>query len=742
LPFGAPVARVDAQAKVTGAARYAAEHPAEGLLYGVVVPSPIARGRIRSIDSRAARAVPGVVEVLTHENRPPMARFDLLHKDMDAPGGSPFRPLHDAQIHSDAQPVALVVAVSFEAARHAARLVEVHCTAERPRSDMQRLAIEARKPSRFKFGYQVPPKVRGEPEDAWDEAPVKIEARYRSPTEFHNPIEMHASTAIWDGEGQLTIYDKTQGAQNSRAYLARVLKLRKRDVRVLCPFVGGAFGAGLRPGYQLVLASMAALKLRRAVRVVLTRQQMFSFGHRPETLQTLKLACDTEGRLRSVVHEAVSETSRKEDYVENIVSWTGLLYKTPNLRLAHRVVELDRFTPTDMRAPGAAQGVYALESAMDELAQAVGLDPLALRLRNYADTEPGSGKPFSSKALRECYARGAQRFGWSRREPEPRSMRDGRTLIGWGMATGIWEATQIHGAARAVLRVDGTLEVGSATTDIGTGTGTVMSQIAAATLGLPLAKVDFSLGDSSLPMAPVQGGSFTVASIGTAVQAACLKIAAKLLLMARAQGDTPLRQPRLKDVEFVNGLVRLRADPSRSISLRELMQRAGAAQIEGKSLALPNLMKQRKYARATHSAVFAEVRVDEDLGLVHVTRVVSAVAAGRIVNPRTATSQIEGGVVWGIGMALHEEGLVDHRLGRVMNHNLAEYHLAANADVGEIEVIFVDERDEVVNPLGVKGVGEIGIVGVAAAVGNAIFHATGRRVHSLPITLDKVLGLD
>jgi xanthine dehydrogenase YagR molybdenum-binding subunit len=484
------------------------------------------------------------------------------------------------------------------------------------------------------------------------------------------------------------------------------------------------------------------LKLRRAVRVVLTRQQMFSFGHRPETLQTLKLACDTEGRLRSVVHEAVSETSRKEDYVENIVSWTGLLYKTPNLRLAHRVVELDRFTPTDMRAPGAAQGVYALESAMDELAQAVGLDPVALRLRNYTETEPGSGKPFSSKALRECYARGAQRFGWSRREPEPRSMRDGRTLIGWGMATGIWEATQIHGAARAVLRVDGTLEVGSATTDIGTGTGTVMSQIAAATLGLPLAKVDFSLGDSSLPMAPVQGGSFTVASIGTAVQAACLKIAAKLLLMARAQGDTPLRQPRLKDVEFVNGLVRLRADPSRSISLRELMQRAGAAQIEGKSLALPNLMKQRKYARATHSAVFAEVRVDEDLGLVHVTRVVSAVAAGRIVNPRTATSQIEGGVVWGIGMALHEEGLVDHRLGRVMNHNLAEYHLAANADVGEIEVIFVDERDEVVNPLGVKGVGEIGIVGVAAAVGNAIFHATGRRVHSLPITLDKVLGLD
>jgi xanthine dehydrogenase YagR molybdenum-binding subunit len=743
FPFGAPVARVDGLAKVTGTARYAAEYPAEGLLHGVVVSSTIAHGRIRAIDIEAARAVPGVVDILTHENRPPMARFDLFHKDADAPSGSPFRPLYDAKIHSDAQPIALVVAVSLEAARHAARLVAVdYAVAHEPvRSDMGKLQGEARKPSRLKFGYQAAPKPRGDPDGAYEEAPVKIEAHYHSPAEFHNPMEMHATTAIWAGDGQLMIYDKTQGAQNSRTYVAHVLKLHKRNVQVLCPYVGGAFGLGLRPGYQLVLAAMAALKLRRPVRVMLTRQQMFSFGHRPETLQTLKLACDTEGHLQSVTHEAVSETSRHEDYVENIVSWSGTLYDAPHVRLGHRVVELDRFTPTDMRAPGAAQGVYALESAMDELAFAVGLDPLLLRLRNYAETEPGSHKPFSSKALRACYAQGAERFGWSRRNPEPRSMRHGHTLIGWGMATGVWEATQLHGSARAVLRIDGTLEVSSATTDIGTGTYTVMSQIAAATLGVPLDRVRFRLGDSNLPMAPVEGGSFTVATIGTAVQAACLKVAAKLLLMARAQGDTPLRRARLADVDFSGGLIRLKSDPARAISMRELMQRAGVAEIDVKSLALPKLMTQRKYARATHSAVFVEVRVDEDLGTVHVTRVVSAVAAGRIVNPKTAASQIQGGVVWGIGMALHEQGIFDHRLGRPMNHSLAEYHVPVNADVGAIDVIFVDEEDEVVNPLGVKGVGEIGLVGVAAAIGNAVFHATGRRVRGLPITLDKVLNL-
>ncbi len=742
-PFGAPMPRVDARAKVTGAARYAAEHAVPGLLYGVVVSSTIARGTIIAIDTARAMTVAGVVDVLTHLNRPPMARFDLFHKDMDAPAGSPFRPLYDAQIRFDSQPVALVVAVSFEAARHAAALIEIDCKAsdEVVQSDMRHSTGDARKPSRLKFGYQPPAKEKGEADAAFDAAPVRIEGLYYSPAEFHNPMEMHASTVIWEGDGRLTIYDKTQGAQNSRMYLAHALKLRKHDVRILCPYVGGAFGSALRPGYQLMLAAMAALRLRQPVRVALTRRQMFSFGHRPETQQSLRLACDNEGRLQSIVHEAVSETSRFEDYVENIVTWSGMLYETPNRRTSHRVVELDHFTPTDMRAPGGAQGVWAMETAMDELAYAVGIDPLALRLKNYAPNEPASGKPFSSKALRACYAEGAARFGWAARVGEPRSMRDGRTLIGWGMATGIWEAMQVYGGARAVLHADGTLVVSSATTDIGTGTYTVMTQIAAATLGLPVGVVRFELGDSGLPAAPVEGGSMTVASIGTAVQAACLKVASRLLLLARAQGDTPLRQARLKDVEFSGGSIRLRHDPASAISMRELMQRAGVAHIEQKTLSLPHLLRQRKFALAAHSAVFAEVRVDEDTGMAQVTRVVNAVAAGRIVNPRTAASQIEGGIVWGIGMALHEEGSYDHRRARVMNCDFAQYHVPSQADVGRIEVIFVDEHDTVVNPIGVKGVGEIGVVGTAAAIGNAIFHATGRRIRDLPMTPDKVLGL-
>ncbi|MEO7242982.1 MAG: xanthine dehydrogenase family protein molybdopterin-binding subunit [Variovorax sp.] len=742
--FGAPLPRVDGPAKVTGAARYAAEHPADGLLYGVVVSSPIARGRIAAIDPARALAVAGVIDVLTHRNRPPMAAFDLLHKDMDAPAGAPFRPLYDDRILSGAQPVALVVAVSVEAATHAASLLEVeYCADDGPlRSDMHALEGSARKPSRLKFGYEPPGRPIGDPDAAYAQAPHKVDVRYHSPAEFHNPMEPHATTAIWDGPGKLTLHDKTQGAQNSRFYLANVLKLHKRDVRVLCPFVGGAFGSGLRPGYQSVLAAMAALKLERPVRVVLTREQMFSFGHRPETDQHLQLSCDDSGRLRSIVHEATSETSGNEDYVENIVSWSNSLYEAPNVRLVHRVVELDRFTPTDMRAPGGAQGMYALETAMDELAIAADIDPLELRRINYAEREPHSGNAYSSKALRQCYDQGAERFGWSKRLVAPRSMRDGRTLIGWGMATGIWEAMQLYASARAVLRCDGTLEVSSATTDIGTGTYTVMTQIAAATLGLPMKQVRFVLGDSELPAAPLEGGSFTVSTVGTAVEAVCRKVGAKLLLLARALGDTPLGQAFYKDVEWVDGRIRLREDPARSIGICELMQRANVTQVDQQRLSLPNLLKQRKVVRSTHSAVFVEVRVDEDLGTVHVARVVSAVAAGRIVNARTASSQVAGGVVWGVGMALHEEGLVDHALGRVMNHSLAEYHVPANADISSIDVIFVPEDDDIVNPIGVKGVGEIGIIGVAAAIGNAIFHATGRRVRSLPMTLDKVLGLD
>jgi xanthine dehydrogenase YagR molybdenum-binding subunit len=476
------------------------------------------------------------------------------------------------------------------------------------------------------------------------------------------------------------------------------------------------------------------------VRVVLTRQQMFSFGHRPETWQRVRLAARHDGVLTSLMHEAIAETSRLEDYVENVVNWSGQLYKCGNARFDYKVVDLDHYTPLDMRAPGAAHGVHAIEVAMDELAHALRMDPIALRLRNYTEGNPNEGdKPFSSKALRECYEIGAERFGWSRRRMEPRSHRDGHELIGYGMATGTWDAMQAYANARAVLHADGHLVVSSATADIGTGTYTAMSLIAAATLGVPIADVTFVLGDSTLPVAPLEGGSWTVASVGPAVSSVCEKLKKDLFALARKLPGTPFSQARYSDVSFADGMMHL-PDGRASLRLGDVLQRAGLRTLEQKSLALPNVLRQRKFARAVHSAVFVEVRVDDALGTVRVTRVVSAIAAGRIISMKTARSQISGAIVWGIGQALHEETMTDHNLGRFVNHNLAEYHVSANADIHDIEVHFVQEEDRIVNPLGAKGVGEIGIVGVAAAIVNAVFNATGRRIRSLPMTLDKVMA--
>ncbi|WP_051340402.1 xanthine dehydrogenase family protein molybdopterin-binding subunit [Azospirillum halopraeferens] len=738
-PVGRPVPRVDGRLKVTGAARYAAEHPVPGLLHGYVVSAAIARGRITGIDTAAALAVPGVIEVFTHRNRPDLARFDRTWQDGDAPRGSPFRPLCDDEVQFSLQPVALVVADSPETARYAARLVEVTYEAREHRTDLHAHRHDSFTPGKAKGGFEPPPPPRGDPDRALALADVRIDARYTQATEHHNPMEMHATTAVYHDDGTLTVYDKTQGAQNTRSYICKVFGLPASAVRVLNPFVGGAFGSGLRPQHQLFLAVMAATQLRRPVRVELSRPQMFSFGHRPETIQRVALGARRDGRLTALIHEAVQESSRHETYVEIVVNWSGQQYRCDNVRLDYRLVRLDRATPLDQRAPGAATGVPAIEMAMDELAFALDVDPVDLRLRNYTDTDPNTGKPFSSKELRACFAQGAERFGWARRRPRPRSMRDGRELIGWGVAAGVWDAMQGRATARAVLGLDGRLTVSSATADIGTGTYTVMSQIAAEVLGLPVEAVTFRLGDSDLPTAPIEGGSWTVSTVGSAVKAVCDRVRARLFDLASAMDGAPLGGAGARDVTFAGGHIVVTADPVRRVSLTDVMRSGGLPAIEEEAMSLPYMVARSRHTLGTHSAVFAEVRVDEDLGTVRVTRVVSAIAAGRIINPRTAASQISGAVVWGIGMALEEETIFDHTLGRCMNHDLAEYHVPVNADVPEIDVIFVDERDTVVNPLGAKGVGEIGIVGVPAAIANAIFHATGVRVRDLPITLDKIL---
>ena len=738
--IGQPQSRVDGRAKVTGAAKYAAEYNVPDLAYGYVVSSTIAKGAVTRIDTRRALALPGVLQVFTHENRPNLAWFASSYKDEVAVPGSPFRPLYDDKIMYSGQPIALVVAETFETARYAASLVEVEYTREAHETDLIEKRADAYEPPKKRSGVAGPAKPRGDARQAYNDAAVQHDGQYRHSIEHHNPMEMHASTVVWEGDGKITVYDKTQGAPNSQGYVVSVFGFSKDDVRVVASYVGGAFGCGLRPQYQLFLAVLAARELKRSVRVALTRQQMFTFGYRPDTIQKVSLGAAADGALESIIHDALANTSRFEDYQENIVNWSGALYKCDNTLFSYKLAQLDYYTPIDMRAPGGVTGMYALEAAMDELAHKAGIDPLELRLKNYLDKDQNGDKPYSSKELRECYRQGAERFGWARRNAEPRSMREGKSLVGWGMATGMWEALRMKASARAVLTPDGRLEVSSATTDIGTGTYTIMSQIAAETLGLRIEDVTFRLGDSTLPPAPVEGGSWTAASVGPAVKAACDAVREQLLKLARKIESSPLADAKLEDVFFAEGEMRLNRSPADAVSIADAMRHGKVERIEEEATAAPGMRDMMKYSMHVHSAVFAEVKVDEDFGTIRVTRIVNAVAGGRILNPKTARSQILGGVVWGIGMALHEETFTDHSLGRFMNHSLAEYHVPVNADVHDIDVIFVEEHDAIINPLGVKGLGEIGIVGTSAAIANAVFHATGKRVRDLPITLDKVMS--
>jgi xanthine dehydrogenase YagR molybdenum-binding subunit len=737
--IGKPVSRVDGPAKVTGAAKYAAEFNVPNLLHGFVVNSEIAKGRIKKIDRSAALAVPGVLEVFAHDNRPEIAASSRKYADETAPPGTPFRPLYDDTILFAGQPIALVVAEEFEIARFAATLVEIEYEVEEAITDIETQLGKAYAPPKKRMqGWD--PEPRGDVEKALTQSPIKVEHKYRTPIEHHNPMECFGTTAVCEGDGRLTIYDKTQGAPNDHGYVCSVFGLAKDKVRVLSPYVGGAFGIALRPNYQLNLAVLAAIGLKRPVRVALTRQQMFTVGYRPETIQTLTLGAEDDGSLSALRHDVIANTSRFEDYQEPTAIWTGALYHCNDAAATSTLTQVDLFTPCDMRAPGGATSLYCIESAMDELSYALGIDPLELRLKNYSEWDQNDDKPFTSKALKDCYYRGAERFGWSKRNPKPRSMRNGRELIGYGMATGIWEAMRVPTSARVVLAPDGTLEIGCATADIGTGTYTILAQIGAEMLGLPIDKVTVKIGDSDLPPAPVEGGSWTAASAGSAVVEACTGIREQLLKRAGKIKNAPLEGAEATDVTFVDGEMRVRSDPSRAMSLADVLHGLNAP-IKSEVNSKPDPDVFKRYSHFTHSAVFAEVRLDEELGMLRVVRVVSAVAAGRILNPKTARSQIMGAVVGGIGMALHEETVIDHRYGRFINHNFAEYHVPVNADIHDIDVIFVEERESHLNPLGVKGVGEIGIVGTAAAIANAVYHATGVRVRDLPITIDKLLGL-
>jgi xanthine dehydrogenase YagR molybdenum-binding subunit len=737
--IGTAISRVDGRAKVTGAAKYAGEFNTTDLAYASVVTSTIARGHIARIDASEALSVEGVIDVLTHRNRPPMASADSAYRDDVAPEGSPFRPLYDDTVWFSGQPIALVVAEESEIARFAASLVRVEYDKEAHVTDLQRqreAAFALQAPANPAENPFAPPKPRGTAEHAFAAAEVRHRGEYHVPIEHHNPMELFASTVVFETDGRLTIYDKTQGVQNVQRYVCSVLDMEPGEVRVISPFVGGAFGSGLRPQYNVVLAALAARKLERSVRLVLTRQQMYVLGYRPAMIQQIELGADAGGTLDVITHEAITVTSQYEDFHRQETGWSGLVYKSAHAKYAHKLARLDLATPCDMRAPSAAPGFYALECAMDELAVALKLDPLELRLRCYSDRDQHTDRPYSSKSLRDCYRHGAEAFGWSRRNPAPRSMRDGTELVGWGMATGVWEALQVPIAVRIVLTDNGHAEVSCATSDIGTGTYTIMTQVAADMLGLPLDNVTIKLGDSTLPQSPVEGGSWIAASVSNGIVTTADAVREELLRWAKQMPNSPLADAAPNEVVLADGKLVNTREASRAVSITDAMRHARVDRVEQEKAT--TFGDDGSHAHNTHSAVFVEVKVDEQLGVIRVTRVVSAVAAGRILNTKTARGQIMGGVVWGIGMALHEETLIDHNFGRIMNANIAEYHVPVNADVHDIEVIFVDEPDNIVNPLGIKGLGEIGIVGVAPAIANAIYHATGKRVRDLPITLDKL----
>jgi len=730
-----PLNRVDGRLKVTGGAVYAAEHPIPNLAHAVLVMSTIPAGRITAMDISEAERSPGVLAVMTHQNTPKLPE----KPQGSSPTSRKLNLLQDDRVLYSNQPIGVVIADTLENATGAAELIRVRYAAQPHNVVLENGINQAYKPEKVGGSGDPTDTKRGDVPSATASAAAHIEHIYITPVETHNPMEPHATIAVWNGP-KLTIYDATQGVFSDRERTATVLGIRPDDVRVVSPFLGGGFGSKGPTWSHVVLAAMAAKRVNRPVKLVLRREQMFGpIGFRGKTHQTVELAADRAGALTAIRHNTVDQTSTFDQFAESCGLQARMLYNSPNASTTHRLVRLDMGTPSFMRAPGEAPGNFALESAMDELAWALKMDPLALRLSNYAETgDPETGKPWSSKSLRECYRLGAERFGWANRKAEPRATRDGRWLIGWGMATSCYPTKRAAASAVAKLRADGTALVEAGTQDLGTGTYTVMTQVAADSIGLPPEMVTFRLGDTDFTETPVSGGSQTAASTGSAVKLAGQALREKIIQLAVSDSASPVYQARVNDLAFDAGYIGLKADPAKRERLSALMARHNLTELEAKGDAKPGEEKD-KYAMYAFGAQFVEVGVDESLGEVRVRRMTGVFAAGKILNRKTARSQLMGGMVWGIGMALTEATLVDPIRGRIVNANLAEYHVPVNLDAPDIEVLTVAEEDPHVNELGVKGIGEIGITGATAAIANAVYHATGKRIRELPITPDKLL---
>ncbi|MDB5071595.1 MAG: aldehyde oxidase and xanthine dehydrogenase molybdopterin binding protein [Candidatus Eremiobacteraeota bacterium] len=730
---GRPLDRIDGHAKVTGAARYAADAPVGDVLYAVIVQSTVAGGRIAEIDETATRAVSGVVEVLTYRNAPKIPAFPF---DFTVPFAEQLAPLQSDEIHYDGQHVALVIAETFEAAREGAVLLRI-TYAPGPFQATLEGAHETELPDNF-FGNAMQVR-RADPEAAFAASEITVDATYSTPVENHNPLEPSATVAQWR-DGELIVHDASQWVLGSRAAYAKAFSVDETQVRVLAPYIGGGFGCkGFFWAHQ-TLAAMAAKVTGRAVKLVLSREQMFtSVGHRSSTRQRLRLGASRDGTLRAVLHDVQGESARVGAFFEPAGVVTPMLFAVPALSVSHRVAKLDIPSTTAMRAPGETPGTYALGCAMDELAYACGLDPLEVLRRNETETDGESGLPFSSRNLLACYERGAEAFDWSARTHAPRSMRDGGELIGWGVAAATYPAMRSRGEARVTIDAAGTIDVASATHDLGTGMYTILAQIAADALGADPRAIRVRIGDSAFPLAPVAGGSMSSASIGPAVHAAAERIRREVISIATSAGASPLHGLRADEVHVVDGILRAKDDPARAIAYADVVRLGGSGALEALGVAEPG-KEQEEYSFHSFGAQFVEVRYDEELARLRVSRALGVFDCGRVLNAKTARSQMIGGIVWGIGMALLEETVRDDRYGAVVTNNLADYHVPVNADVPAIDVLFVEEPDLKFTALGARGMGEIGITGVAAAIANAVYHATGVRVRDLPIVPEKLLG--
>ncbi|MFG2735823.1 xanthine dehydrogenase family protein molybdopterin-binding subunit [Streptomyces harbinensis] len=684
--IGSDLPRRDGPAKVLGTAVYAYETPADGAAYVHPVQATIARGRITELDTTAAEALDGVAAVLTPATTERLASTD--DRELAA--------LQDEEVAFRGQVIALVVADSSETARHAASLVEVAYAQQAHDAELRADRDDLYAPEQVNPAFPTDT-AEGDVEAALAAAEVTVQQTYTTAMNHNNPMEPHATTALWDPAdgGSLTLWDSTQGVHPTRAALARVFGLDEQRIRVVCPYVGGGFGSKGQPHVNVVLAALAARALPgRPVRLALTRQQMFCLaGYRTPTILRCSLGADRDGTLTALAVDVVEQTSRIKEFAEQTGVPARIMYATANRRTTHRLAALDVPVPSWMRAPGECPGMFGPEVAMDELAERLGMDPIDLRVRNEPEVEPGSGKPFSSRNLVGCLREGAERFGWSRRDPRPGVRRRGAWLVGTGVAASTYPVNRMSQSTAVIRRVGDryVAEIGAA--DLGTGTWTTLPQIAADALGVPVSRVEVRIGDTDYPMASVAGGSSGMTTWGSAVVEAA----------------------------------------------RALRERYGNEPPDGAAASGSVGRPDDRYAMHAFGAQFAEAHIHTDTGEVRVPRLLGVFAAGRIINPRTARSQFIGGMTMGLSMALHESSVLDPRSGHVVNHDLAEYHITVNADVSEIEAYWLPEHDPHVNAMGSKGIGEIGIVGTAAAVSNAVWHACGVRVRDLPITLDKVL---